>query len=493
MARSEVSGPGGTLAGVPFVARAARMLSLLRQRNFRKSAPFVPEGIMAGGEAVADERGKAARDRIFPTTTAARRTLAEASLRAAAAVAPGSQSAAVAYFGPDLDDPAVRRRVAQWRYAGFEVLALAFSRRGREVGRGEGLLSLGRLAPQSRAGRILPLMLAGCRLLRRRKHLANADLFIARNLDNACLGLFARWVAGNDAPFVYEVLDINPSCTGPGWQAALLRQLEKWLLARVDLLVVSSPHFISAYYQDVLHFRNSWLLFENKIPRYVELPRSSLRAPGAGADEQPREAGQPRRWRIGWFGYLDDQRAWSILRGVAAALPDRVSVHVRGLPYTNFDTEAFLAEVRALPNVTYDGPFRNPDDLADMYESVDIVWSADCNAPSANSKWLLTNGIYEAGYFGKPVIGLARTAVGEFLTEYRSGWCLSEPIEEQLIALMENLTVEQYEEKCKAIAELRADRFVETDEVDVIWDLVRSLHRRRPSAATPPRKLETLS
>src|SRR5258707_9296852 len=41
-----------------------------------------------------------------------------------------------------------------------------------------------------------------------------------------------------------------------------------------------------------------------------------------------------------------------------------------------------------------------------------------------------SNGVYEAGYFGKPVIGLIGTAVGEFLASWGSGWCVNEPMEE---------------------------------------------------------------
>lgn len=399
---------------------------------------------------------------------------------------PANDPAVVAYFGPDLDDPAVRRRVAQWRHAGFEILVLAFSRRKRRAVAEEGILALGRIAPRSRLRRILPLLAAGFRLITLRRRLAQIDLFVARNLDNALLALLAHWIAGSSAPLVYEVLDVNPSFTGRGWQASLLRALERRVLSRIDLLVVSSPYFITAYYQDVLRFRNEWVLFENKMPKYVTL-KLGLRDPAPIAAG----ASRPRRWRIGWFGYLDDERSWHILRHLASELPEIASIHVRGMPYTDFDMKSFLADVAAMPNVAYGGPFRNPEDLAAIYDAVDIVWSADCNALSANSKWLLTNGIYEAGYFGKPVIGIARTAVGEFLAEYRSGWCLAEPIEDQLVALVRNLTAAEYEEKKKAIAALHTDRFVESDEIETICSLLGSPCPRR-SAGVVPEQLERL-
>jgi succinoglycan biosynthesis protein ExoL len=374
----------------------------------------------------------------------------------------------VAYFGPDIDDPAVRRRVAQWDHAGFDVIAAAFSRRGR-ADQPEGTINFGQVLPRSRLRRIVPMVSAALRLLSLRKRLAGVDLFVARNIDNVFLALLARRIAGSTAPLVYEVLDINTSCTATGVQAFLLRRIERWALARVCLLVVSSPYFVSAYYHKLLKISAQWLLFENKVPRYARLPRTRPLAGG--------KAG--RRWRIGWFGYLDDARSWQILRRLARELPDQVSLSIRGMPYDNFDMQNFLRDIEELDNAVYGGPFRNPEDLAEIYGAVDLVWSADCNELAANSKWLLTNGIYEAGYFGKPVIGLARTAIGEFLARCQSGWALDDPPEEALIALLRTLTPEAYLAKQQAILELSQDRFVETDEITVIWAAVQTPPLRR--------------
>jgi succinoglycan biosynthesis protein ExoL len=392
--------------------------------------------------------------------------------------APAVRRRLVAYFGPDVDDPAARRRVAQWRYAGFGVLPLAFSRDNRARRGQEEFISLGRVMPLSRMRRVLPLALAAIRLVARRRVLAVVDLFIARNLDIALLALFARWAAGSSAPVVYEVLDINPSCTKGGWQGALMRLLERWVLARANLLVVSSPYFGTDYYEAILHYRRPWFLLENKIPRWVsdeQRPPAAIR----GAAPRQAEATGKRPWRIGWFGYLDDEKSWDILRSMARELPQQVEIHVRGRPYTNFDMTRFLADVEQLGNVIYGGPYRNPEDLAEAYGAVDIVWSIDCNFPTANSKWLLTNGLYEAGYFGKPALGLLGTAVGEFLSTNGSGWCLNEPLAESLLEFARELTAEEYEAKRELVAGLSRDLFVETDDIPRLWTLLQSKEETR--------------
>jgi succinoglycan biosynthesis protein ExoL len=403
------------------------------------------------------------------------------------AITPTDPAASIAYFGPDLDDPVVRRRVAQWRYAGFRVLPFAFSRTSdTRLERGE-VVDLGHVMPLSRARRAIPLALAALRLIGERRVLSDIQLFVARNLDIALLALFARWAVGSSAPVVYEVLDINASCTAPGWRGALLRRVEKWVLARTNLLVLSSPYFGTDYYQRLLGYRRPWFLLENKIPKWVRRERLERPAAKKPAAAKTVSATGKRPWRVGWFGYLDDQKSWDILRLLAQRLPEDVVVHVRGRPYTNFNMQRFLADVEQLDNVTYGGPFRNPEDLAEVYDAVDIVWSIDCNFPTGNSKWLLTNGLYEAGYFGKPAFGLGGTAVGEFLVTYGSGWCLSEPLAEHLLDFVAKLTQEEYEAKRIAINGLSPDIFVETDEIERLWTLLQGGEHRvaRPAKESP--------
>jgi succinoglycan biosynthesis protein ExoL len=148
-------------------------------------------------------------------------------------------------------------------------------------------------------------------------------------------------------------------------------------------------------------------------------------------------------------------------------------IYVRGRPYGNFDTEGFLDDIARLSNVVYGGPYKSPDDLSAIYGAVDIVWSADLNALDGNSRWLMTNATYEALYFGKPIISLSETAVGNFVAEHDAGWCIDEPVEEALIDLFTHLSEDQYRAKCATIAAIPRDCFVESDEIEQILRISR--------------------
>jgi glycosyltransferase involved in cell wall biosynthesis len=150
---------------------------------------------------------------------------------------------------------------------------------------------------------------------------------------------------------------------------------------------------------------------------------------------------------------------------------------VRGAPNAGFDMEGFLVDVARLENVSYGGPYQNPDDLADIYNCVDLVWSVDCIAPESNSQWLLTNALYEAGYFGKPVLGIAGNAVGQFAESRGVGWCIEEPVRDKIIEFIDSLSVEVYEAKRQHIENARDELFTETDEIDHLWSTVISLRQ----------------
>jgi glycosyltransferase involved in cell wall biosynthesis len=410
----------------------------------------------------------------------------------------------VAYFGPAIDDPAVGRRALQWAHAGFDVLLVAFRRNVLARDAHEHFIDLGRLLPRSRAGRIVPLLRAASRIFRHRKALARASLFIGRSPDNALLALFARRICRSKAPFVYEILDVNSSCTQPGFRGAALRRLEKWILCRAHLLVVSSPLFLQHYYQKVLGYTGDWFLFENKVPRFVyaNQPRQRLVSERADRERAAAALGH-RRWRIGWFGYLDDQASWEILQRLAQSLPEKVAIYVRGAPNAGFDMDRFRADVGRLGNVTYGGPYRNPEDLAEIYHSIDLVWSVDCVAPDSNSRWLFTNALYEAGYFGKPLLGIAGNAVGQFAQSRDIGWCIDTPVAEKLVNFIDRLSVEAYEAKCRVIETECDEMFTETDETYRLWSTVQAIkdpaprydalavarERSEGSASSSPRKV----
>jgi hypothetical protein len=235
-----------------------------------------------------------------------------------------------------------------------------------------------------------------------------------------------------NATLVYECLDLHRLLLSGSPLGRILRVLERWLMRRARLLVVSSPAFISRYYAPKQGVGSTWnqpvIIVENKV---VELDASRE---GMQADVEP-PLGPP--WRIGWYGMIRCQRSLDILCGLANRFPGLVEVVIRGRParvaFRNFDEQ-----IAQSPGVCFGGPYR-PAELSSLYGGVHFNWAIDYFEEGANSALLLPNRIYEGGPYGAVPIALARTETGRWLNQRGIGVLFDSPGDE-LGCYLEHLT-----------------------------------------------------
>jgi succinoglycan biosynthesis protein ExoL len=260
------------------------------------------------------------------------------------------------------------------------------------------------------------------------------DVFYCINLDNVLVAILAKVIRRLKCRIVYEVADIQPILLRQDKFGQALRALERWCLRRVDLLVYTSDDFMSQFLRKIQACKVPSHLLENKIYPTADLPRPD-----------PRRSASPRLV-IGLFGQLRCRRSLEMMRCLAAAFPNRLEFVLRGYP-NHEARELFEAVIADTPNVIYGGPYCNPEDLARLYAAVDICWGFDFCSPGLNSKWCLTNRLYEAGYFGVPILVEEATAGGDFVQRLGSGWALPQPLEESLMKFFARITDEEIRTK----------------------------------------------
>lgn len=374
----------------------------------------------------------------------------------------------LAYFVHDLTDPAVLKRVRMLHAGGAVVTVLGFHRGERAPGDLDGAqaISLGRTYDGRMLQRASKTAWASLTARRWRRVLAGCDVILARSLEMLAVASAARRAAGSDPALVYECLDIHRLMLGQGFKSRALRVLERALARRADLLIVSSPAFLWAYFGAVQGLAVPSLLLENKV----------LELDGAA----PRDAGPlPRRpWRIGWMGALRCARSLDILTDLAARRPDLVCVRMHGRPALD-EVGDLPAIAAAAPGVAYFGPYR-AHDLPRIYSGVHFAWAIDFMEEGQNSAWLLPNRIYESAAHGAPPIALAHVETGRTLTARGYG----APIRSvaALEAFLEQLTPEAYAEMADAVA--RQPREALVFDRDACRALVRNLSAlRHPQAA----------
>jgi succinoglycan biosynthesis protein ExoL len=326
----------------------------------------------------------------------------------------------ILYFAPDETDPAVRRRVYALEGAGFNVHSLSFRRNGRIASDFHAWwpnFSLGTTEDRRYGKRIFSLIRAALLLGRTRLDVEEPSVLLARNLDMALLALLYRKLRRLRSPLIYEVLDLPPLLTDTRWISRCLRWLERILLKRSQLLVVSSPEFLTSYFFHVQHYRGRNLTVENKLP-YLVGGLDLL------ADSSTPRTTERHRWTIVWAGALKCRRSFELLISVATSLPEIVEVRLHGRFVGELNETDALRVVATIPNVKYIGEYKYPDDLSAVYAGADLNWCGDAVNKEGNSDWLLPNRLYEGGAFAVPAIIPAGTFAANAVEERGLGWAI---------------------------------------------------------------------
>jgi succinoglycan biosynthesis protein ExoL len=132
---------------------------------------------------------------------------------------------------------------------------------------------------------------------------------------------------------------------------------------------------------------------------------------------------------------------------------------------TTVDEKRFFKTLESCPNILYGGRYDHPGELADMYAGVDFAWALDLENTQHNSRWLLPNRFYEAGYFGVPCLSVQGFEVDRLVRRHDVGWGFEQPLEETMVRFFQDLTVEDYERKRQRLLALPDETFVAGEEI----------------------------
>ncbi|MBW6416926.1 glycosyltransferase [Celeribacter sp. PS-C1] len=357
----------------------------------------------------------------------------------------------IAFFGHNAKDSAVRRRAIAMQRAGFDVTGF-MPRRGEATPVPFDWVDLGETHDNDYVHRVKSIFTGAKTALAQRATLERADLFYARNLDMLATALRVRRLMKSSVPVVYECLDIHHRLAGDAISAKAFRQFEKRLVEASDLIVVSSPRFEEEHFRRYYPGRYHHMLIENRL---IE---------GDAFGPRPEHALPhiPGRLRIGWFGNLRCRRSLELLKDLARHFPHAVEIVLRGYPALSVIPD-LEGEIKDIPNITYHGRYKAPEDLNQIYGEVDLVWAGDWYEAGFNSLWLLPNRVYEGGYFGVPAFAPEGTQTAKWLHDHGIGLIVGDPVEKHFIPLVQHLLNDPSPmlELRRSLAALPRDTFVE--------------------------------
>ncbi|HEU4985783.1 MAG TPA: glycosyl transferase family 1 [Rhizobiaceae bacterium] len=343
----------------------------------------------------------------------------------------------VLYLVHDLADPATRRRVAMLRAGGAEIALAGFRRTEQPIHEIDGIrpIDLGATADGKFAQRFVAVARAAMGLGDAFRSLGRPDVIIARNLEMLALARRANAFFGVDIPIVYECLDIHRLLLRKDVIGAGMRAAERRLGSAASLLITSSPAFLREYFVPNGQATAPSLLLQNKVLELDDDRQSAIAPAPAPAPGQP--------WKIGWFGALRCRRSLELLSTFTRRMEGRFEVVLRGRPARS-EFKDFDATVADEPFIRFEGPYRNPDDLAAIYGEVHFTWAIDFFEEGLNSNWLLPNRLYEGCRHSVVPIAMRQTETGRFLLERGIGLLLEEATAEAVEALLSDIDAETY-------------------------------------------------
>jgi succinoglycan biosynthesis protein ExoL len=357
----------------------------------------------------------------------------------------------IAYLVHDLSDPAVHRRVRMLKIASAQVIVIGFRRTAERLSDVEGCetVDLGETRDGALLARIGSVAAAAVRLARLQKVLRGCQVMLARNLEMLFLAVRARRRYAPNASLVFECLDIHRMLLSKNLSGRLLRSIETSLIRDVDLILTSSPRFISEYFNP-RNFNCPIRILENKV-LLVDHEISRPRQPS-----QP--IGPP--WKLGWFGMIRCRRSFEILRSVAREADGSLQVRIAGRPSPK-EFPDFETLVAGSPHVTFTGPY-GFDELPMLYGDMHFSWAVDFFEQGLNSSWLLPNRIYESSFFGSVPIAVEGVETARWLAEKQIGVILNDRPEISLRDFFRTLTDRRYRELAGALQRVPPIDLVDT-------------------------------
>ena len=339
----------------------------------------------------------------------------------------------IAFFGHDSSDAAVKRRITSMLNDGLEVTGFMMHRRVTELGFEN--IDLGQTFDGRFVQRLKQIWIGARKAIKHRTKLETADVIYARNLDMLLCAFLTKAFIGLKTPVIYESLDVHRLLTRGDMIGRLARMIEGHFLKRSKGLVVSSPGFIENHFEKYYSGTYKAVLVENRWLKDT-LPSSRPVRNDVWTPED-REA-QPLS--LGWVGILRCQRSLDLMCQVAEQFKGRLMIHLHGIPAL-VEVPNFEAQIASHENIKFFGRFSAPEDLAGIYEPLDLVWAGDFMEAGSNSEWLLPNRIYEGGYFAVPPIAPNGTQTERWITERQCGFGIAMDVETSLPALLEDLSL----------------------------------------------------
>lgn len=245
--------------------------------------------------------------------------------------------------------------------------------------------------------------------------------------------------------YIYEISDLLYTYFSNKNVVCIFRHLDKLIVRKSDLCIMTSGGFFKYLYP---HRTN------NRIEVIPNKMNSSINAKLSSFLEKTICTSKLSFAYVGAFRYPN-----TVFR-FAKIIGEKYPNHT----FHFFGDSIYTPVVRELseqyPNIIYHGSFKNPEDLVDIYNKIDIVVAA-YDTKDINEQIAEPNKLYEALYFNKPIIVSPKTFLAEQVKKYDCGYSIDCTKDENIINFLDNIDQADVERIINTLTKLKKSNFVD--------------------------------
>lgn len=257
-------------------------------------------------------------------------------------------------------------------------------------------------------------------------------LYYIFSLDNAIAARLVCW----HLKYIYEVSDLMELMINNKFLSRLLVWMNRKIVKHSILSVYTSEGFVPFLNPNGANPEKTVVL-PNKLNAYCK-----------NKPQTKDKSTDLNHLRFGFTGAIRTETIFNLIKTIGEC--GKHEVHLYGL-YTDENNGGY--SIRSLvdqyKNIFYHGPFKNPDDLSDIYSHIDIVLCY--YKSSGNDLYLEPNKLYEAIFYDCPIIVAENTFVGRKVKQLNVGYTIEQGDVDSLKTFLASINQSNFDEKVAAI------------------------------------------
>ena len=230
--------------------------------------------------------------------------------------------------------------------------------------------------------------------------------------------------------YIYEESDLIHTKFSSRMVVKLFERIDKRIIKRSKVSVLTSEGFIKYHYGEKPVPENICVLPNKLNPQCKDLvPIEKM------LDYE--------HLKVGFVGFFRYESVYNFLAVTAKQFP---MIQVKLFGANSGWSEQQMQELFALPNVSNEGPFKNPVELPTVYSQIDIVVST-YDIDDDNPRYAEPNKIYESIYFDTPIIVTSNTFLADKVEKLGIGFHVNAKNDEDIVDFWRGLSKKILEDK----------------------------------------------